>query len=294
MNAPQKFRELLNLETILVAPGCYDGLSVRIIELLGFKVAYLTGYGIEASRFGKPDIGLASMAEVIDHARNVCDATSLPVICDADTGYGGVLNVWRTVREFEKVGVAGIHIEDQAIPKKCGGLPGREVISLEEMVGKIKAARDAAENKHFVIIARSDAKATHGIEEAKRRYEQYLNSGALLGLVGERYTIEELAEMGRTFPQKLVICTGILGWEETTLSVDEYAQMGIKILIYPTAGLYAAAKGVIEVYTTLKKNGGLSTVDLQKIGISFHEANELLGLSEWNDRRTAYTPPFQT
>jgi 2-methylisocitrate lyase-like PEP mutase family enzyme len=294
VNAPQKLNKLLSGESILVAPGCYDGLSARIIERLGFKVAYLTGYGIEASRLGKPDIGLASMVEVIDHARNICEAITLPVICDADTGYGDALNVWRTVREFEKTGVAGIHIEDQAIPKKCGGLPGREVIPQEEMVGKIKAARDAAENKNFIIIARSDAKTIHGIEEAKRRYEQYFNSGAALGLIAERYSIEELAEMGRVFPHKLVICTGILGWEETTLSVSEYEKMGIKVLIYPTAGLYAAAKGVLEMYTNLKKNRGLSAADLQKTGISFSQANALLGLAEWSDRRTAYTPPFQT
>jgi len=164
MNAPQQLHSLLSQENIIVAPGCYDGLSARIIEHLDFKVTYLTGYGIEASRLGMPDIGFASMAEVIDHASNVCDATTLPVICDADTGYGDSLNVWRTVKKFEKTGVAGIHIEDQAIPKKCGGLPDREVIPATEMVGKIKAAVDAVDNKQFVILARSDAKTTLGIE----------------------------------------------------------------------------------------------------------------------------------
>lgn len=290
VRAPQRFRRLLSEQNIIVAPGCYDCLSAIIIEKLGFETVYLTGYGIEASRLGKPDIGLASMAEVVDHAKNVCESVNLPVICDADTGFGDVISLWRTVREFERTGVAGIHIEDQVLPKKCGGLPGRSVVSKEEMVGKIKAARDALDDKEFIIIARTDAKASLGIEEAKRRFELYLNSGADLGLIAERYTVSELSEMGRTFPQKLVICTGILGWEETTLHIDEYAKMGIKMLIFPTAGLYAAARSVRDVYETLMKERVLTTSYLEKIGFSFDETNKLLGIVTWEKRREKYSP----
>ena len=290
MRAPQRFRRLLSDQNIIVAPGCYDSVSAIIIEKLGFKTAYLTGYGIEAARFGKPDIGLASMSEVVDQARNVCESVSLPVICDADTGYGDVTNVWRTVREFEKSGVAGIHIEDQVMPKRCGGLPGRSVITADEMVGKIRAARDALDDKEFIIIARTDSKASLGMEEAKRRFELYLKSGADLGLIGERYAISELSNMGRTFPQKLVICTGILGWEETTLHIDEYAKMGIKMLIYPTAGLYAAVKSVRNVYETLLQKGVLTSSYLEKVGFSFDETNKLLGISTWDMIREKYSP----
>ncbi|MFC1903460.1 oxaloacetate decarboxylase [Chloroflexota bacterium] len=290
MTAPQAFRRLLSEQKIVVAPGCYDCISARVIEKLDFKAVYLTGYGIEASRLGRPDIGLASMVEVVDHARNVRESVSLPVIADADTGYGDVLSVWRTAREFEKAGVAGIHLEDQMMPKKCGGLPGKIVISREEMVDKIRAARDALDNKEFVIIGRTDSRLTLGMEESKRRIEAYLKAGAELVLLGDRHTVAELEEMGKTFPQKLLICAGILGWEETILSVNDYAQMGIKMLIYPVTGLYAAVKAVMMVYKTLREKEGLSEADLIEAGISFDEANELLGFSDWTKKREAYTP----
>jgi len=138
MNAPQQLHSLLSQENIIVAPGCYDGLSARIIEHLDFKVAYLTGYGIEASRLGMPDIGFASMAEVIDHASNVCDAITLPVICDADTGYGDSLNVWRTVKKFEKTGVAGIHVEDQAIPRNVVAYQVEKSSPRQKWLAKLK------------------------------------------------------------------------------------------------------------------------------------------------------------
>lgn len=290
MTKPSEFRKLLATQYIVVAPGCYDCLSAMVIEKLGFKAVYLSGYGIEASRLGKPDIGFAAMNEVVDQAKNVCESVKLPVICDADTGYGDALNVWRTVREFEKAGVAGVHLEDQVMPKKCGGLPGKKVITKEEMVGKIRAARDAVDNKQFVIIGRTDAKASLGLEEVKRRVDAYLNTGADLVLLGDRFSIEELENMGRTFPGKLVVCAGILGWEETTLSVNEYAKMGIKMLIYPTAGLYAAAKSVRRIYETLREKGGLSVTDLTESSLSFDEVNELLCLADWNKRKETYVP----
>src|SRR5215813_13785683 len=175
---PRRLRELLEAPEIVLAPGAYDCLSARLIEHAGFPVVYMTGFGTSASYLGRPDVGLLGMSEMVDNARRIADAVSVPVIADADTGYGNAINVIRTVQAYERAGVAAIHIEDQLAPKKCGHLEGKQLIPAAEMVQKIRAAIDARNSSDFAIIARTDARAVEGLERALERAHLYREAGA--------------------------------------------------------------------------------------------------------------------
>src|SRR5947208_10182065 len=174
----RRLRELLQKPGVLIAPGAYDGLSARLVEQVGFDVCYMTGSGVANSQLGEPDLGLTTMSEMVTQASRMCSAMSLPLIADADTGYGGVLNVRRTVQEYERAGVAALHIEDQVFPKRCGHFAGKAVIPLEEMGGKIQAALEARSDPDLVIIARTDARAVEGFDAALRRAHAYEEAGA--------------------------------------------------------------------------------------------------------------------
>ena len=174
----RQFVEMLEKEDIIIAPGCYDALSARIVEATGHNCVYMTGFGTSASLLGLPDMGFITMPEIIDNARRIAGAVNIPVIADADTGYGNPLNVYRTVKEYERSGVAAIHIEDQTFPKRCGHLEGKEVVDPEEMVQKIKAACDARTDDDFKIIARTDARAVMGLDDAIVRARKYYKAGA--------------------------------------------------------------------------------------------------------------------
>ena len=173
-----KFRQLVESREILVMPGAYDALSAKLVEASGFPVAYMTGYGQSASKLGAPDVGLMTMSEMAERAKDMCAAVSIPVICDGDTGFGNVVNLVRTVREYERAGAAAIQIEDQRMPKKCGHMLGRQVVDAQEMVNKIQAACAARHDPDFLIIARTDARTNHGVEEAIRRAKLYEQAGA--------------------------------------------------------------------------------------------------------------------
>ena len=173
-----KFRELVESREILVMPGAYDALSAKLIEASGFDVVYMTGYGQSASKLGAPDVGLMTMSEMAERAKDMCAAVSVPVICDGDTGFGNVVNLVRTVREYERAGAAAIQLEDQTMPKKCGHMLGRQVVDAEEMVNKIRAAVAARQDPDFLIIARTDVRTNHGVEEAIRRARLYEQAGA--------------------------------------------------------------------------------------------------------------------
>jgi len=289
MRATTKFRELMEREKCLGMPGVYDCFSARIVEKMGFASLYVTGYGIEATKLGRPDLGLSGMSEVTDHAGNICDSVDVPVICDSDVGWGGVLNVMRTVRAFEKAGVAGIHIEDQGMPKKCGGLDGRKNITLDEMVGKIKAAKEAITDPDFVFIARSDAKV-YGIDEIKRRLEAYLDAGADLVMVGERYTVDELRDLANTFRGKLMVCGGFHNCEEMNLSLDEYAEMGVKVVAYALVGLGAAAKAIKEAYQPLLTNRVITNEELFALCMDIVSMNRQLDIKKYLNYESMYTP----
>jgi 2-methylisocitrate lyase-like PEP mutase family enzyme len=281
-------RSLIAEDKIIVAPGIYDCVSAKIVENLGFETAVITGYGLEASVLGNPDIGLATKTDVITHARYISRSVEIPVICDSDTGYGNVLNVWETVREFEQAGVAGIHIEDQALPKKCGGMLGRTLISVEEMQGKIEAATDARNDKDFIIIARSDARSVFGVDEAIRRYNAYFDAGADMALVAERYEIEELEKVATSIRGPLCFAAGVPGWDETILAAEEYRNIGVKLVAFPLSGLFGAARALFNIYGGLKANGGIfESVDGSKM-VGFDEFNELIGLPYWTGIEKKY------
>src|SRR2546427_3233237 len=206
MSAPrrQRLRALLNAPGLIIAPGAYDGLSARLVEQAGFDVVYMTGSGAANSLLGEPDLGLTTMTEMANQAVRICAATSLPVIADADTGYGGPLNVRRTVQEYERAGVAGLHIEDQVFPKRCGHFEGKQVIPVEEMVGKIRAALDARTDPNLVIIARSDAAAVEGLDAALARGHAYEDAGADALFIEAPRALDELRAIGRSFHVPLV------------------------------------------------------------------------------------------
>src|ERR687894_1384942 len=197
---PRRLRELLSEPEPVLAPGAYDALSARLVEQTGFEAVYMTGFGTAASLLGRPDIGLLTFSEMVDNARRIAQAVEVPVIADADDGYGNPINVIRTVQEYENAGVAAIHIEDQVSPKKCGHLEGKQVIEASEMVEKVRAAVKARHSEDFVIIGRTDARAVEGMEEALERAHRYREAGVDVLFVEAPQSEEEIAAVAEAFP----------------------------------------------------------------------------------------------
>jgi carboxyvinyl-carboxyphosphonate phosphorylmutase len=263
---------------MVIAPGAYDGISARLIAQAGFEAIYMTGGGTSASRIGQPDVGLTTLSEMVANAAMIVGCTGLPVIADADTGYGNALNVIRTVREYERAGVAGIHLEDQVFPKRCGYLTGKQIISAEEFIQKIKAAADARKDPDFLIIARTDARAVAGMEEAVRRANLYLEAGADVFFVEAPQTLEEMREMpGRVEGPCLINMTGPVGKVAPPRSI-ELQEMGYKIAIYPAICLFAALQSFRESLRTLREEGQIWD-PLHRI--QPQEFFQAMGLEEW-------------
>ncbi len=264
-----RLRELLAEDGILVVPGAYNALIARMIEDAGFKACYATGAGIANTQLGLPDVGLLSFGEIVQQIHYICGTTSLPVIADADTGYGNPLNVYRTVREFERAGVAAIQIEDQADPKRCGHFEGKEVIPAQDMVQKVRAACDARQNPATVIIARTDARATLGLEEALQRADLYHNAGADVTFVEAPSNEAELRMVSALgFPQ---VANMVEGGMTPLYSAAELRDMGFKIVIFANAPLRAGMKATSELLAHLKDKGTTSDT-LDRIA-SFPERN---------------------
>ncbi|HEY2969477.1 MAG TPA: isocitrate lyase/phosphoenolpyruvate mutase family protein [Casimicrobiaceae bacterium] len=279
MSGAGRMRELLRGAEVVVAPGAYDALSARIIERVGFPAVYLTGAGITGAFLGMTDLGLITMTELVQVARNVALAVGLPVICDADTGFGNALNVRRTVREFEHAGVAGIHIEDQVWPKRCGHFEGKSVIPVDEMMQKIRAAREAREDPDFVVIARSDAIAVEGFEAALRRGEAYVEAGADMLFFDAPRTTEEVETIAARFRDRVPLLINMAETGKTPrLPAAELGRLGYKVVIYPATARLAAVKAVTEVLQVLKETGGSDAVKDRMI--TFAEWTELTGLPE--------------
>jgi 2-methylisocitrate lyase-like PEP mutase family enzyme len=284
-------RKLIAGKRVIVAPGVYDCVSARIVEKLGFDTAFVSGYSLEASVLGNPDIGLATKTDVVTHARYIARSVKIPVICDADTGYGNAINVWEAVREFEDAGIAGIEIEDQTVPKKCGYMADRKLISTEEMVGKIEAAKDARRDGDFLIIARSDARGVAGVDEAIKRYNAYFDAGADFGVIAESYSVEDLRKATGYTKGPLGVAGGIPGRDETLLALEKYEKMGIKMVIFGLSALYAASRGVMDVYGHLRKSGIISPSIMSSKLMGFDEFNELIGLPFWKEIEKRYLKP---
>ena len=278
-------RKILQEPEILVAPGAHNAFTARIIEQTGFRAVYLTGSGASMDLLGMPDLGFLTMTEMVAHASNIVQATRLPVIADADTGYGNALNVMRTIREYERAGAAGVHIEDQVAPKRCGHFAGKEVISREEMIGKIKAALDARRDLGFLIIARTDARAVLGLEEAIERGKAYQKAGADMIFVDAPESVEELRLIPRSIPAPLMVNMSE-GGKTPLIGARELQEMGYRLVIYPRSAAGAAAKAIQELLAALKKEGTTKNY-LDRI-VSFEGRNQITGLADYQELEKKY------
>jgi 2,3-dimethylmalate lyase len=276
-----QLRELLARPKPITAPGCYDALGARLIEQAGFEVVYMTGFGTSASLLGRPDVGLANQGEMLDNLRRIVAATSLPVIADADTGYGNQMNVIRTVQLWEQAGASGFHLEDQVTPKKCGHMNNKQVIPADEAVGKIRAAVAARSNPDTVIIARTDARAIEGLDAAIDRAKRFADAGADMlfveALEGET-EIELACEKLRGYP---LVFNWAEGGKTPPLTYDRIADLGFKLILCPISTLLSATAAMREALAAIKVAGTPANIidDMMPFG----EFTDLIGLPEIND-----------
>lgn len=284
-------RRLLERRQLVRMPCAYDGLSARIAQQVGFPAVAFSGNAVSASLLGMPDLGVLGMTENIEHAGRIARNLDIPLLCDADTGYGGVMNVVRTVRDFEAAGVAGIHIEDQVTPKRCGLLPqGIPVISSQEQALKIRAAVDARSHPDFLIIARTDAKSMHGLEDAAARARAYIEAGADAALVMGANTAAELRYVADVVRAPLV--TVIQEAPPTTdLSDALLNEVGCAFALHAGVVRYAVAKAIHDALTALHRNG--NTASVREMMATFEQYNAVLGLEQWLRLEEHYLGPAE-
>ena len=274
-----RLRELLVQRGLLVAPGAYDALSARLIAQAGFPAVYMTGFGTAASVLGQPDVGLLTMSEMVSRAAALAAVVGdRPLIADADTGYGNPINVRRTVREYEQAGVAAIHIEDQVWPKKCGHMEGKQVISVDEMVQKIRAAVDARQDPDFVIIARTDANAVYGLEDALRRGRAYREAGADVIFIEAPRSIEELRAIARAFPDVPLLYNWAESGKTPLLPLEEIHALGFKLVIFPVSMLFAATQALLDLLEALKQ--GQTSLAFAERMVTFSQFTDQIGLPD--------------
>jgi len=253
MRTTTRLRELLARPDALVIPGAYDALSARLIVQAGFPAVYMTGFGTSASVLGQPDVGLLTMSEMVSRAAALAAVTAdVPLLADADTGYGNPINVRRTIREYERAGVAGLHIEDQVWPKKCGHMEGKQVIAMEEMVQKVHAAVDARQDPDFVIIARTDANAVTGLEDALRRGQASREAGADVIFIEAPRSLEELRAIGQAFGGTPLLFNWAESGKTPLLSLSDIQTLGFTLVIFPVSLLFAATHAMLALLELLK------------------------------------------
>jgi len=283
LTPPSKLRALLRAGPIVVAPGAYDGLTGRLIASAGFDVVYMTGAGTAAG-LGYPDYGLLTMTEMAENAGRIVRASGLPVIADADTGFGNELNAYRTVQEYERQGAAGLHIEDQAFPKKCGHLDEKEIIPLEDFLAKIRAAAAARRDKDFLIIARTDARAVAGMEEAVNRCNAALGAGADMAFFEAAQTVEELAAVPKLVHGPCLL-NMVWGGKTPLIDIAAAQEMGYRLVIL-SGILFKNVIGVCdEALRQLRETGRHPTPGA---GLNVREVFTRLGSAEWDARRTQF------
>ncbi|UEM24424.1 isocitrate lyase/PEP mutase family protein (plasmid) [Skermanella mucosa] len=274
--ADPRLKQAISNKEYIVAPGVYDMISARMADRMDFKALYVTGYGTVASYLGLPDAGIATYTDMIVRVGRIAQMSSKPVIADADTGYGGLLNVHHTVRGYEAAGVSAIQLEDQEFPKKCGHTPNRRVVPVADMVKKIKVANDARSSGDFLIIARTDARTSLGLDEAIRRAEAYAEAGADILFVESPETVDEMAEIGRRLDKPLV-ANMANGGKTPILPARDLEEMGFAISIFPGAGFLATAAALDIAYSDLLENG--TTTDRTNL-YSFAEFTNMIGFPE--------------
>jgi 2-methylisocitrate lyase-like PEP mutase family enzyme len=261
----------------IAAPGIFDGISIRIAESMGFDALYMTGYGTVGSHLGLPDAGLASYRDMVERVKVFTSIAKTPMIADGDTGYGGLLNVEHTVRGYEGAGAAGIQIEDQEFPKKCGHTPMRRVIPLEDMLKKIKVAVAARDSDDFLIVARTDARTGHGLDEAIRRGEAFAKAGADIVFVESPESVEEMEKIGASIDAMLLVNV-VEGGSTPVLPAAEYQSIGYNIAIYPGAGFLAVGAALKSVYTQIKETG--SSIGAEAPLADFMEFSRSMGFED--------------
>jgi 2-methylisocitrate lyase-like PEP mutase family enzyme len=277
MTRCQRLRELINTKQGVVVPGAYDGVSAKLVERGGFPIAYMTGYGVSASRLGLPDMGFAGLGEMSDQARNLAAAVSIPLIADADTGYGNALTVRRTIALYESAGVAGLHLEDQQVPKRCGHLAGKTVVPLDEFAAKIRAAVDARADPDFVIIARTDAIAVNGFDDALRRAEAAVKAGADMLFVEAPTTAEQIERVARAFDTPLLF-NYAPGGRSPLPPFGRLRELGYAIILLPVDTLFVAAQAIRRFLGEVRERDAV--LPLGDRYLPFDEFNELIGVGE--------------
>lgn len=286
MAAPPSLRDLLAADRPLVVPGVYDALGAKIAVAAGFEAMFQTGYGTSASLFGMPDMGFVGAAETLDNARRICAAAGVPVLVDSDTGYGNAVSVWRLVQGLEAAGAAGMFLEDQRWPKRCGHMRGKEVVGYEEYAEKLRAAADARSSRDaFVIVARTDARATGGLGEAIERGRRNVENGADVVFVEAPASVDEMREIGRSIDAPLV-ANMIEGGRTPIVPADELHRMGFRLVLYPLSILYAATAAASRAMEELRRTG--STREAAAGMIDFDGFNDLVGLPALYDREARY------
>jgi methylisocitrate lyase len=275
-NRALTLRQMLAAPDIIVLPGAYDALSARLAERAGFGAMFTTGFGLSASVLGQPDFGLLTMSETMDRVRHMCAAVSVPVVADMDTGYGNPLNVQRTVRECIAAGAAGIILEDQEWPKKCGHFEGKKVIPAEDHVAKLRAAADARDRGDLIIIARTDARAPLGLDEAIRRGRLYRDAGADVVFIEAPQSIDELRAVKAAIPDVPLFANMIEGGKTPLLTYEDLQALGYKMVVFPLTALLAAARAIERVYKELHDRKTTAGIAGELAG--FHEFEEIIGV----------------
>ena len=274
---PNRVRRILDERGALVFPGVYDTLSAKVAERAGFPLAFISGYAVSATFIGQPDLGLLTQTEIVERARQICGAVDIPILVDADTGYGNALNVVRTVRALVDAGAAGCFLEDQVWPKRCGHMQGKQVVDRESYLQKIRAAVDTRGSRDFFIVARTDALAAAGLDEALARVEAARAAGADATFVEAPGSLDELREIGRRAPRPTVANMVEQG-RTPVLGRSELAALGFDLILYPVAGLYASAQALTAVYRHLHDTGATRGADDRLM--AFDSFNELIGVDE--------------
>lgn len=283
-----RLRQLLDANALVMAPGCFDCITARLVAGSGFPAAYITGSGVSMSALGAPDIGAISFGEVVERARRIADVVDIPVICDVDTGYGGPINVIRTVREMERAGVSAIQMEDQAWPKKCGHEPGRRVVTIGEMTGRIKAAVDARDDADFVVIARTDARTTHGLAEALDRAEAYREAGADVIFVESPESRDEMQAINDRIAAP-TLANMVEGGRTPVLPANELADLGYRLAIYPNSLTRLIGRQGAMMLEHLAREG--TTAGLEAQMLDHHGLWSLFDYPEWTALEARFAQP---
>jgi 2-methylisocitrate lyase-like PEP mutase family enzyme len=282
----KKLRQLLTRDGAILTVGCYDALTAKMIEKMAFEVGYISGASVSMSLLGKPDLGLASYGEIFGQVQRIAQATEIPLILDADTGYGNFMNARRAFREYEQIGIAGIQIEDQIFPKRCGHLEGTQVVETEEMLAKIAAVLDIRQNPDTVLIARTDARQSLGLNEAIRRANLYAEAGADVIFLEGPDGREECEVVANEIDAPLLINTGGRGLTPK-LNLREFEEIGFKIVLHPGVMQRAATFAMREMLADLQKNGNLTETKFGQM--DFDEWFELVDLSEYKKTEKIFT-----